>query len=111
LFLHYSFLSMFLPHFTFSFPYVSSIYFQPLSLFPPPFYLSLHSRHNRQDVTTLNPALQDAMSHLHAATEIARSIKLNSILGASRLPFTNFAMLPDIFLFVFPSSAIPYNYY
>jgi hypothetical protein len=33
--LHYSFLSMFLPHFTFSFQYVSSIYCAT-SLFIPP---------------------------------------------------------------------------
>lgn len=57
-----------------------------LSLYPP----SLHSHHNKQYVTTLSPALQDSLSHLHAATEIARSIKLNSILGANSLPFYQF---------------------
>jgi len=59
---------------------------QLLSLFP----LSSHSRHNKQYVTTLNPALQDALSHLHAAPEIARSIKLNSSLVASSLLFYQF---------------------
>ena len=55
LFLHYSFPSMFLPHFTFSFQHVPSIFF-PTSLFiPPPTALSLHSRHSKQYVPTLNP--------------------------------------------------------
>jgi len=41
-------------------------------------------------VTTFKPALQDALSHLHAVTEIATSIQLNSSLGASSLPFYQF---------------------